>query len=83
MIRVTVELIPFGIGRPEHLGTVEIANTGKGSATQGNYRFKMFGRGEQKRLYKEGAIEGFPRKRLLAWDLLYRVLRDAVGERNG
>jgi len=27
-------------------------------------------------------VAGFPRKRLLAWDLLYRVLSDAVGDRN-
>jgi bifunctional DNase/RNase len=32
--------------------------------------------------YKEGRVEGFPRQRLLAYDLLFRCLKTAVGHRN-
>lgn len=80
MIRVTVELIPWGVGKPQHLGTAEIFNDATGTTTRGNYGFRLFSR--NKRLYKEGEVKDFPRKRLLAYDLLYRVLREAMGERN-
>lgn len=81
MIRVTVERIPFGVGEPEHLGTMEIANTGQGTPTQGKYRVRLSDKAG--RPWREVHVEGFSRRWLLAWDLLYRVLRDAVGERNG
>lgn len=29
MLRVTVELIPYGIGKPRKLGVLEIANDGR------------------------------------------------------
>lgn len=80
MIRVTMELIPFGVGEPEHLGTMEIGNTGRGTPTRGKYRARLSDRAG--RPWREAHVEDFPRRRLLAWDLLYRVLRDAVGERN-
>jgi hypothetical protein len=80
MIKVTIDLIPFGIGEPETLGTVEIANDATGTATRGNYNVKV--KGKDGRVLRTGRVEGFPRKRLLGADLLYRALRETVGERN-
>jgi hypothetical protein len=81
MIRVTVELVPFGIeSRKRPPGTIVIANDATGSMTTGNYKFRMTTRDGSK--YKEGRVEGFPRQRLLAYDLLFRCLKTAVGHRN-
>jgi len=83
MIRVTVELVPFGIGPPEVLGVAEIANDGFKSdetrGVRGDYSVRLYDKGG--RLWKTGAVVDFPRKRLLAWDLLHRALADAVGDR--
>lgn len=48
----------------------------------GNYRYTFSQANKTKRLLREGGIEGFPRKRLSAWDLLFRCLKEAFGERN-
>lgn len=80
MIRATIDLIPFGIGEPETLGTVEIANDATGTRTKGNYNVRV--RGKDGRILRIGRVEGFPRKRLLGSDLLYRALKETIGERN-
>lgn len=81
MIRIRVELISARTGETTLLGQAIIANDGKGTPTQGDYSFKLSQRGGRQ-WWREGAVEGFPRKRLGAWDLLYRCLREAVGDRN-
>lgn len=82
MIRVTVELVPFGDERmpTRALGIMAIANDGSGSPTEGNYHAMATVKGGRK--WKEAVVEGFPRKQRLAWDLLYQVLREMVGDRN-
>lgn len=81
MIRVTVELLPYGDeSRKQVLGRMAIVNDATGTPTRGNYHYAATGKSPQ--IWKRGGVKGFPRQRLLAWDLLYRVLRDAVGDRN-
>jgi hypothetical protein len=81
MLRVTVELVPWGIeSRAKVIATGTIANTGTGTPTSGDYRIEL--RDAAGRKWKSGHIEEFPRKRLLAWDLLYRALKKLVGNRN-
>lgn len=83
MIRVTVELLPGGdAGRARHLGTAYIANDGTGTETTGSYSVMLSRRGMPWSIWKRGRVQGFPRKRLLAWDLLYRALDGTVGHRN-
>jgi hypothetical protein len=82
VIRVTVELVSAISGETEHLGTAIIANDGKGTDTSGDYTVSLSTRGWNARPWKSGRVEGFPRKRLGGWDLLYRALREIVGERN-
>jgi len=82
MIRVEIKLWPRGDRSKEKtLGAINIANEGTGSPTKGNYKAALFGKGGRR--LKVVKVEGFPRRRLLAHDLLLRVLRAAYGDRNG
>ena len=81
MLRVTIELVPWGIeSRAKVIATGTIANTGTGTPTSGDYRIEL--RDAAGRKWKSGNVTGFPRKRLLAWHLLYRALEKLVGNRN-
>jgi hypothetical protein len=81
MLRITIELLPGGCeARKRILATGTIANVGTGSLSQGNY-FAEF-KDAAGRPWKHCTVTGFPRKRLLAWDLLFRVLKTLVGQRN-
>lgn len=83
MIKITVEMCPGGDEtKSRHLGTAKIWNDATGNISKGNYRFWFSRRGQPKSVWKEGRIEGFPRKRLLMWDLLFRCLKDIIGQRN-
>ena len=65
-----------------HLGTMMIANDASSPTDSiGNYEAVLSQKGSGK-LWKTASVKGFPRKRLGHYDLLYRVLRAAVGERN-
>lgn len=88
MIRVTVELLPLGDeSRSKVLGVAKISNDGRGSILNGlhtgDYDVWLSKREpKQGQKWRSGRVEGFPRKRLGAWDLLYRALHATVGERN-
>lgn len=80
MLVVKIELHSAITGQITTIAAGTICNTGTGSHTQGNYRIEL--RDAAGRRWRTGHIEGFPRKRLLAWDLLYRALRELIGNRN-
>lgn len=84
MILITVELVSARTGKREVLGKAEIYNDATGTPSRGNYVAKLYKRGENfgGSVWKAGRIEDFPRKRLLMWDLLFRVLRELVEDRN-
>lgn len=72
---VTVKIWPKGNPEFEYtLGTAYIRNDGTGSPSKGNYTYDIVGRGESTLNGGAGRIEGFPRKRLIAWELVHRVL---------
>ena len=75
-------LIPATGGKPQHLGTAKIWNDATGDLRSGNYQATLSVRGISNQVWKKGMVKGFARKRLKAWDLLYRVLEDIVGSRN-
>jgi len=86
MIRVTVELIPYGDeSRTRHLGTAIIANDGQTTLYEseqlGSYNVTLSTRRSPEAIWRRGRVESFPRKRLGAWDLLYRALAATVGDR--
>jgi len=80
MLVVKIELHSAVTGLVTTIATGTICNTGTGSPAQGNYRIEL--RDAAGRKWTSGHIEEFPRKRLLAWDLLYRALEKLVGARN-
>jgi hypothetical protein len=80
MLVVKIELHSAVTGEVKTIATGKICNTGTGTPTQGNYRVDL--RDAAGRPWKSGTVENFPRKRLLAWDLLCRALCNVLGKRN-
>lgn len=81
MIVVKIELWPWGEeSRKVELGTARIWNDASGSSTVGNYGYEL--KGKSGSPMGKGEVKDFPRQRLMAWDLLLRVLRDARGKKN-
>lgn len=75
-----MEIDRWGMGTDiEVIAEATIANDGTGTWTRGNYVYDLEHKG---RGFREGVVEDFPRESLNVWDLLFRILRDAVGERN-
>lgn len=83
MIRITAELIPFGLGEPKELGFIEIVNDGTGSLSVGNYNVFLKGTGGG--IKRRGRVERFPRASQGVWDLLYLSLQNTLreGKKNG
>jgi len=75
MIIIPIMLLSARTGTTSSLGRITIANDGTGTKSRGNYKYRI--RGKDDRAIAEGRIEGFPRTRRLAVDLLARVLADA------
>ena len=80
MLIVEIKLHSAVTGEIKTVATGTIVNTGAGTPTSGDYRVEL--KDALGRRWKTGSIIGFPRKRLLAWDLLYRVLEKLVKKRN-
>lgn len=85
MLRVTIELIPHGIGPAKVLATADIINDGTGTVSFGNYTADLFvhqtANGKPKK-WRSATVRGFPRISRGPWDLLQLVLRDALKKRN-
>ena len=79
MIRVTVELIPWGIGEPQQLGVMHIANDGTGTKDRGNYHAKVYRKGTNKVL-RLGEVKEYPRLSYNIWRLVLRCLKSAFPE---
>jgi len=80
MIRITVELIPYGLENLKRtLTKAEVWNDNtSGNDTIGNYRFKLMDCGRlHSRIFRKGTVSGFPRKKMTVWSLLKRVLNSA------
>lgn len=83
MLRITIELVPHGDeSRKEVIGIGVIANDATGTDYNGNYKYHLSKWGKGTAMWKAGRIEDFARKVRGPWDLLYRVLSNAVGDRN-
>lgn len=83
MLRVTIEMVPIGDeSRKSHLGTIEIANDGRGTRERGNYKVRLAKRGRPTQAWRHGAVSDFPRQTKGPYDLLLHALVATVGERN-
>lgn len=80
MLVVKIELHSAITGEIKTIATGKIINTGSGTSSQGDYRIELFD--ANGRSWKKGNVTQFPRKRLLAWDLLARALYTILGARN-
>lgn len=81
MIHIKAELWPFGDKtKAKDLGEMFIANDATGTKTTGNYKAVIFN--GKKRKFRTAEVKGFPRLRLNVYDLMYRALKIAVGDRN-
>lgn len=80
MLVVRIELHSAVTGIVTTLATGRMVNTGTGAQTRGNYRVEL--RDAAGRQWKWGTVDNFPRKWLLAWDLLYRALEKSLSNRN-
>lgn len=77
MIRVTIELVPGGVGKPQLLGVALIANTGESTdPKRGNYTAVFATR--TGKTWKTATVENYPRQAYQVWVLLYRLLREAL-----
>ena len=75
MLRVTVELVPCGDeGRRELLATAEIWRDG-GTPNRGSYSYR-FQQVRSRRVWREGRVRGFPRRRRSAWYLVAACIFD-------
>lgn len=82
-LEAQIELWPLGqSNNARFLGHILIANDGTGSKSSGNYNIILTTKHQKPRTWRRGRVEGFPRLRLNAYDLLYRGLQSTVGDRN-
>lgn len=73
MIRVTVEIVPFGRDEwAKRVGTLLIANDGTGDADTGNY---VFVRKDDRTGYREGSVSDHAREGSV-WDIIGKCLGD-------
>jgi len=84
MLKVNIELWPYGDeSKKKLIGTAIIGNDGSGTPSTGNYRAAISKRYPHiSQIWKRARYMGFPRKKRNAWDLLYLILKEAVGDRN-
>ena len=79
MIRVTIELVPSRGGSPQLLGVAMIANTGESQdPRRGNYTAVFATR--TGKTWKTASVENYPRQAYQVWVLVYRLLKEAVGD---
>lgn len=76
MLRVTVELVPWGVeSEKKTLGTMIIANDGTGTHQRGNYNVRRYGRrGITKKPLREARVENWPRLSRSVWELVRTCL---------
>lgn len=81
MLRITVEIVPFGIEEESYrVGTMLIANDGSGTNQFGNYSF-AYNADVNPRLVGKGVVREHARS-LGFWALIKRVLNATSDETN-
>lgn len=83
MIRITIELVPFGIeSHKKLLGQAIISNNLTGTRQHGNYGYALSEK-DGKTVLRQGYVNGFPRLSKDVWHLLKCVLDDALEDGDG
>jgi hypothetical protein len=78
MIRITVEMVPFGIEDAARvIAKARIWNTGKGTTKSGNYKGEIYhDMCSMEEPWLTGEVKKFPRTKQNVWHLLYRLLQN-------
>lgn len=77
MLRVTVELVPFGVESKKHeIAKMEIINDGTGTNTKGNYDVRVFVR-NSKHVMRKGKVSEHSRLAESVWTLVDKAIRSA------
>lgn len=75
MIRITIEILPFG---DEHhrqiIATGDIINDSSGDVKYGNYTYTLYSQGK---LWRGGKIKRFSRLKNNIWELLKKALNNS------
>lgn len=83
MIRITVELFPWGSEKYKtKIGQIDIINDGSGTKNTGNYNIKLYRKGSNSTITKTGKIYNFPRLRKNIYELLYLGLKEIYASNN-
>jgi len=77
MLKVSIDLIQFGLMDKGSIAKAEIWNDGTGDENTGNYRYRLWKK--RKKVWREGSIKGFKRNRYSAWELLRMILENESG----
>lgn len=80
MLRIRIELIPFGTLPVKNSWEAHIWNDTTGSRQIGNYLFKIFRKNSTQTIWKGGEIKDFKREQWSVWYLLYLCLDKIYGE---
>lgn len=83
MLRVTIDLVSAITKRTTTLGTMFLANDGKGSNDRGNYDVRVMRKGVTSplgRTTREGRVEDYPRLAYNVWRLIGRAVHAAFPE---
>lgn len=82
MLEVTITFRHSVTGKTANIANAIIANDGTGDKSLGNYKVVLYETRGVKEIRTEGRVVDFPRLKLGPWDLLYRALRETVGEKS-
>lgn len=74
MIKITVELVPKGIGEARVIATARIRNTGKGTESSGEYKAEFLT--VHGRTYRKSEVHNFNRLTCSVWSLIKKALEN-------
>jgi hypothetical protein len=80
MLRVKIELVPFGFMAVENSWLTEIANDGTGTHSLSSYDFRIYTKNSTTKIWKKGRVENFQRLNKSVWYLFYLCLKQIYGE---
>lgn len=77
MLKIKIELIPFGVLPAKSFWQAEIWNDGTSETRSiGNYLFRIYRKNSISKLWKGGEIKNFQRLNWSVWYLLYLCLKE-------
>jgi len=80
MLKITIELNQYGLGKVTSFWLMEIWNDLSGTKSLGNYKFRIYNKNSTNITWKGGEIKNFQRLRWSTWYLLYLCLKEIYGD---